>query len=124
EEHGGEVPGSMDELVALAGVGRKTANVVLGNAFGIPGIVVDTHVQRLSRRLGISKQTTPEKIELDLMPIIPKRHWVALGHRLIQHGRQVCTARNPDCAGCVLASFCPKIGVNGSAKKGAKDKSD
>ncbi len=111
EQHGGQVPGTLDELVELPGVGRKTANVVLGNTFGVPGIVVDTHVQRLSQRLGLTSEKMPEKIERDLMAIVPKREWVALGHRMIQHGRQVCTARKPNCSACALARFCPKIGV-------------
>jgi len=111
ERHGGKVPGTMEELHALPGVGRKTANVVLGNAFGVPGMVVDTHVHRLSRRLGLTRQNTPEKIERDLMEIVPPEEWVALGHRMIEHGRRVCTARKPRCEACALASFCPKLGV-------------
>ena len=108
ERHGGEVPRTMDELTALAGVGRKTANVVLGNAFGInAGIVVDTHVQRLSRRLGLTKQTTPEKIEQDLIRLIPRAQWALFSHWLIWHGRRRCTARNPDCAACELRALCP-----------------
>jgi endonuclease-3 len=114
-EHRGEVPRTMEQLCALPGVGRKTANVVLGNAFGIPGMVVDTHVLRLSRRLGLTAEKTPEKIERDLMPLIPEAEWTALGHRLIYHGRQVCLARKPRCAACTLASFCPRIGVKATA---------
>ncbi len=113
EQHAGEVPGAMDELHALPGVGRKTANVVLGNAFDVPGLVVDTHVHRLSRRLGLTKEDTPEKIERDLMRLVPPAEWTALGHRMIEHGRRVCTARNPKCDDCTLATFCPKIGVEG-----------
>jgi endonuclease-3 len=111
EKHGGEVPDTMEELVPLPGVGRKTANVVLGTAFGQPGITVDTHVRRLSRRLGLTKEDDPEKIERDLMRLIPKKEWTMFSHRLILHGRQVCHARKPDCPGCGLAKACPKVGV-------------
>jgi endonuclease III len=108
ERHGGEVPATMDELVDLPGVGRKTANVVLGNAFHKnEGIVVDTHVTRLSKRLGLSANTDAVKIELDLMPVVPKRDWTIFSHLLIFHGRRVCFARKPNCAGCVLADICP-----------------
>jgi endonuclease III len=110
-DHGGQVPGTMEELVVLPGVGRKTANVVLGNAFGVPGITVDTHVTRLSWRLGLTKHTDPIKIERDLMDLIPKKVWTMFSHRMIFHGRQVCFARKPNCAGCALAKICPKIGV-------------
>ena len=109
--HGGEVPRTMDELTHLAGVGRKTANVVLGNTFGINvGVVVDTHVQRLSTRLGLTKETTPEKIEQDLMKLIPREQWTLFSHWLIWHGRRRCMARKPDCAGCEIASLCPSAG--------------
>ena len=108
EKHAGEVPRTMDELTALAGVGRKTANVVLGNAYGINvGVVVDTHVQRLSQRLDLTRQTTPEKIELDLMKLIPQDRWALFSHWLIWHGRRRCSARNPDCAGCEVQKLCP-----------------
>ena len=108
ERHGGDVPQTMDALTALAGVGRKTANVVLGNAFGInAGVVVDTHVQRLSRRLGLTKQTTPEKIEQDLIKLIPRAQWTLFSHWLIWHGRRRCTARQPACAACELRTLCP-----------------
>ena len=108
ERHGGEVPRTMDALTALAGVGRKTANVVLGNAFGInAGVVVDTHVQRLSQRLGLTKQSTPEKIEQDLIKLIPREQWALFSHWLIWHGRRRCMARNPDCAACELRALCP-----------------
>ena len=108
ERHGGQVPRTMDALTALAGVGRKTANVVLGNAFGINvGVVVDTHVQRLSRRLGLTKQTTPGKIERDLLRLVPRAQWTLFSHWLIWHGRRRCMARNPDCAGCELRALCP-----------------
>jgi endonuclease-3 len=107
-EHHGEVPRTMAELIALAGVGRKTANVVLGNAFGInAGVVVDTHIQRLSQRLGFTKEQTPEKIERDLMVIVPPEQWTVFAHRMIQHGRQICQARKPKCNECLLAPECP-----------------
>jgi endonuclease-3 len=108
ENFGGEVPETMDELLTLGGVGRKTANVVLGNAFGIAsGVVVDTHVSRLSQRLGLTKQKTPEKIEKDLEKLVPKEDWVMFPHWLIFHGRQICIARKPKCLECVLADICP-----------------
>jgi len=112
EKHGGEVPRTMRELTALGGVGRKTANVVLGNAFGINvGVVVDTHISRLSQRLGLTKHTAPEKIEQDLMPLVPRRQWTLFSHWLIWHGRRRCGARKPDCLGCEIAKLCPRIGV-------------
>jgi endonuclease-3 len=112
EKHGGAVPQTMDELTALGGVGRKTANVVLGNAFSINvGVVVDTHVQRLSTRLGLTKETTPEKIETDLMKLIPQEDWTLFSHWLIWHGRRRCFARKPDCPGCEIRGLCPRIGV-------------
>lgn len=108
DEFGGEVPSTMDELLSLPGVARKTANVVLGNAFGMAsGVVVDTHVSRLSQRLGLTKEKTPEKIELDLQALVPKKHWVMFSHWLIFHGRQTCQARKPKCTECVLADQCP-----------------
>jgi endonuclease III len=114
EQHGGEVPASLDELVKLPGIGRKTANVVLGDAFGIPGITVDTHVGRLSRRLGLTKHEDPVKVEHDLMALIPEKEWTKFSHRMIFHGRQVCFARKPKCDECAMKSFCPKIGVKSS----------
>jgi endonuclease III len=112
ESYGGEVPKDIAQLVELPGVGRKTANVVLGTAYGIAsGVVVDTHVARISRRLGLSRQKNPEKIEKDLMGQFAQRQWIALSHRLIHHGRRYCTARNPKCDECPLESLCPKIGV-------------
>jgi endonuclease-3 len=105
--HGGQVPADMEALVALPGVGRKTANVVLGNAFGIPGVVVDTHVSRLSQRLGLTSQEDPNKIELDLMALVPRDKWTLVGHLLIEHGRRVCNARSPRCGACVLGDICP-----------------
>lgn len=108
EQHGGRVPETMDELLALPGVARKTANVVLGNAFGIAsGVVVDTHVSRLSQRLGLSANATPEKIEQDLIALAPKKDWIMLPHLLIFHGRATCKARNPQCSVCVLENLCP-----------------
>ena len=108
ESNGGNVPKTMDALVALAGVGRKTANVVLGNAFGInEGIVVDTHVGRLARRLGLTAEKTPEKIELALQKLVPVADWTMLSHWLIFHGRRRCSARKPECAECEIAPLCP-----------------
>jgi len=112
EQYHGEVPAEIDKLTKLPGIGRKTANVVLGTAFGVAsGVVVDTHVRRISRRLGLSEQKNPEKVERDLIDQIPKKEWIALSHRMIQHGRRYCTARNPKCDGCPLADICPRIGV-------------
>jgi endonuclease-3 len=111
-DHDGEVPSSMAELSALPGVGRKTANVVLGNAFGIDeGIVVDTHVQRISGLLGLTFEKTPEKIERDLMELVPEEHWTVWSHLLILHGRAVCKARRPLCDRCVLADLCPSATI-------------
>jgi endonuclease III len=108
ERYGSAVPRTMRELVQLAGVGRKTANVVLGNAFGLQeGVVVDTHVMRLSRRLGLTKQSHPEKIELELMRLVPREQWTLFSHWLIWHGRRRCAARKPDCAGCEIRGWCP-----------------
>ncbi len=108
EDHGGEVPRTMPELVALPGVGRKTANVVLGNAFSIDeGIVVDTHVRRLSNRLGFTTRNDPEKIERDLMQTVPKEDWTVFSHLLILHGRSTCKSRKPDCENCTLNDLCP-----------------
>lgn len=107
-EHGGAVPRIMEALISLDGVGRKTANVVLGNAFGIEaGVVVDTHVKRLAGRLRLSNERTPEKIERDLMKLVPIEQWTLFSHLLIWHGRRRCTARNPDCTGCEIQSLCP-----------------
>jgi endonuclease-3 len=112
ERHGGTVPQTMDELVQLPGVGRKTANVVLGNAFGInDGVVVDTHVGRLSVRLGLTDETDPVKVELALMPLFPRDEWALLSHLLIFHGRRICLARMPKCASCVLNDICPSARV-------------
>ena len=103
-----EVPGSMDELVKIPGVGRKTANVILGNSFGIPGITVDTHVRRLSRRLGFTTERDPVKIEFELMEFVPKKEWTNFSHQMIFHGRTTCLARNPRCAACDLLKLCPE----------------
>lgn len=108
ERHGGEVPAAMDALVALPGIGRKTANVVLGNAFGRnEGIVVDTHVQRLSKRFGLTRHGDPVKVERTLMPLFPRESWTMLSHLMIWHGRRVCDARKPRCGECALADICP-----------------
>jgi len=108
EEYGGEVPHTMDELLELPGVARKTANVVLGNAFGVKaGVVVDTHVTRLSHRLALSEEKTAEKIEQDLIPIVPKKDWVIFPHLMIYHGRKICKARNPLCEECTIEKLCP-----------------
>jgi len=113
-KHGGQVPDTLESLTALHGVGRKTANVVLGNAFGIPGLVVDTHVSRLSRRLALTDQTDPVKIELALMEVIPRERWTRFSHWLILHGRRICVARKPRCSICPLAVHCPRTGVTSS----------
>lgn len=121
EEHGGQVPRTMKELNALPGVGRKTANVVLGNVWNEPdGVVVDTHVGRLSRRLGWTRQTDPEKVESELNAKVPRTEWVYLAHALIEHGRQICKARNPLCPACPLDDLCPKVGVAAGRKANAR----
>ncbi len=107
EDYGGQVPDSMEKLVGLPGVGRKTANVVLGDAFGVPGIICDTHVIRLSRRLALSDNTDPVKLEFDLADIVPKQNWTLFSHSLVFHGRNVCTARKPNCPECPIAAHCP-----------------
>ena len=112
DRHGGKVPKQIKKLTNLPGIGRKTANVVLGTAFGIAsGVVVDTHVGRVSRRLGLTGEKNPAKIERDLIKQIPKKEWISLSHRMIQHGRRYCTARKPNCDECPLESICPRIGV-------------
>lgn len=111
EMHDGVVPGTMDELVRLAGIGRKTANVILGSGFGVAeGIAVDTHVKRVSRRLGLSAEEDPDKIEQDLMKLAPRDGWTEFSLRMIQHGRYRCSARKPQCAGCALEDLCPSAG--------------
>jgi len=107
ERYSGKVPQTMEELLSLPGVGRKTANVILGNAFGVPGIVVDTHVGRLSRRLALSDQRDPDKVEQDLMLLIPQNRWTIFSHLLVFHGRRICLARKPDCPNCLLRDLCP-----------------
>jgi endonuclease-3 len=111
DRFGGEVPGNLDDLVSLPGIGRKTANVVLGNAFDTPGITVDTHVGRLSRRLGFTREHDPVKVERVLMKLVPQEKWTSFSHELILHGRAICHARNPKCEVCPLNPLCPKIGV-------------
>ncbi len=112
EQHDGRVPKDIEQLVRLPGIGRKTANVVLGTAYGIAsGVVVDTHVARIARRLGLTAEKNPEKIERDLIALFAEKEWIALSHRLIQHGRHSCMARKPACEECPLESLCPRIGV-------------
>lgn len=111
EKYGGQVPRTMEELTQLPGVGRKTANVVLGNAFGVPGLTVDTHLGRVSRRLGFSGNLDPEKVEADLARLIPQAKWTLFSHQAIHHGRALCRARNPLCRECPLLGDCPRIGV-------------
>ncbi len=116
EQHHGEVPRSIEALTALPGVGRKTAAIVLGTAFGLQeGIAVDTHVSRVAQRLGLSTHQAPEKIEQDLMALIPREAWTWFGHALVLHGRYVCLARRPRCSRCVIADLCPRIGVTAAA---------
>jgi endonuclease III len=110
DRYGGEVPARLRDLVTLPGVGRKTANVVLGNAFGVPGITVDTHFGRLARRFGWTTQTDPDKIESEVGSLIPRPEWTILSHRLIWHGRRVCHSRRPACGACALARLCPSFG--------------
>lgn len=110
-EYGGQVPASMEKLTKLAGVGRKTANVVLGNYFGIPGIIVDTHIMRLSKRLRLTSHTDPEKIEFDLSALIPEKKWTFFSNSLGDHGRTICFARKPKCGECVISHLCPSAGI-------------
>ncbi len=112
EEFDGEMPRTIEEMTKLPGVGRKTANVVLGTAFGIAtGVVVDTHVKRIAHLLGLTKHTAPDKVEQDLMALLPKREWVNFAHRLIHHGRRICIARRPKCTACPLLKLCPRVGL-------------
>ena len=112
EQFGGELPRTLEEMVTLPGVGRKTANVVLGTAFGLPtGVVVDTHVKRLTRLLGLTKNLDPVKIEHDLAALLPKSEWINFSHRLIHHGRRICNARKPNCPECPLLKLCPRVGL-------------
>ena len=122
ERFGGEVPDKLDDLVTLPGIGRKTANVILGHGFATPGIAVDTHVGRLSRRLGLTRHRDPVKVERVLMELVPQEEWTDFSHRLITHGRKVCFSRKPRCESCALAHLCPKIGVKGLAKKRKRKK--
>ncbi|SEG93282.1 DNA-(apurinic or apyrimidinic site) lyase /endonuclease III [Thermomonospora echinospora] len=119
ERHGGEVPGRLQDLVKLAGVGRKTANVVLGNAFGVPGITVDTHFGRLARRFGWTTETDPVKVEHEIGELIPRKDWTVLSHRMIWHGRRICHARRPACGVCPLARLCPSFGEGPTDEKAA-----
>lgn len=120
-EHGGQVPADLDALVRLPGVGRKTANVVLGNAFGVPGLTVDTHFGRLARRFGWTSQEDPVKVESDVAELIPRKDWTLLSHRLIWHGRRICHARRPACGACPLSTLCPAYGEDEiDPKKAAK----
>jgi endonuclease-3 len=111
EHHAGKVPDNLDALLELPGVGRKTANILLGNAFGLPAIGVDTHVMRLSQRLGLTKQMNPDKIEAELTPLVPEKDRVKFCHLLAFHGRRVCTAKKADCENCSISKLCPKVGV-------------
>ena len=111
ERFDGEVPNRLEDLVTLPGIGRKTANVILGNAFGVPGLTVDTHFGRLVRRLDWTQETDPVKVEFAVMDLIPKKEWTILSHRLIWHGRRCCYARKPDCANCGIARYCPSRGT-------------
>ena len=120
DRYGGEVPGTLADLVTLPGVGRKTANVVLGNAFGVPGITVDTHFSRLARRFGWTAQTDPDKIEQEVGALIPRSEWTMLSHRLIWHGRRVCHARKPACGACGIARLCPSYGAGPTDEKTAR----
>ncbi|MBW2565436.1 MAG: endonuclease III [Deltaproteobacteria bacterium] len=106
ERHGGKVPDNMEALIKLPGIGRKTANVILGNVFGIPGIVVDTHVKRVSQRIGLTRESDPVRIEFDLMALFPKKDWIAFSHQMIWHGRALCKARKPKCPECPLLDLC------------------
>ena len=110
DQFGGKVPRRLEDLVTLPGIGRKTANVVLGNVFGIPGIAVDTHMIRLNKRLGLTKRTDPVKIEFDLMPLVPEKEWTEYSHLIIHHGRSRCFARKPDCGHCEVSHLCPSAG--------------
>jgi endonuclease-3 len=126
ERHGGHVPRTIEALLELPGVARKTANVVLGTAYGLAtGIVVDTHVGRVARRLGLSEETDPNKVERDLCALCPEREWVATGHRLVLHGRYVCKAKKPDCAACPLNEICPSAeaaAAGSRAERAAKER--
>ncbi|HWH78686.1 MAG TPA: endonuclease III [Candidatus Binatus sp.] len=122
DEFNGNVPSAMEELTRLAGVGRKTANVIRGHAFAIPGIAVDTHCGRLSRRLGLTRHTDPAKVENDLARLLPQKEWTGFSHRLIIHGRRTCFARKPACGKCELAEFCPEREISADSSKRMKPK--
>lgn len=122
EQHGGEVPGTLEELVKLPGVGRKTANVVLGNAFGVPGLTVDTHFGRLVRRMGLTEQEDPVRVEHEMMEVLPRAEWTWFSHRLIFHGRRVCHSRRAACGACFLAADCPSYGIAGPAEPETAEK--
>jgi endonuclease-3 len=111
EKHGGDVPSTMSELTRMKGVGRKTANVILGHAFGIPGVVVDTHVKRVARRLGLTRENDPDRIERDLMALVPESEWISFSYRLLIHGRKTCHARKPRCRECILSDLCPSVAM-------------
>ncbi len=117
EKFGGEVPRTMEELTSLAGVGRKTANVILGNVYNEPSIVVDTHVKRISRKLGFAKEEDPEKIEYELMKVLPREHWILWNIQIITLGRSICVARNPKCCQCFLQTLCPSAGAQSQKKE-------
>lgn len=117
EKFGGEVPRTVEELTSLAGVGRKTANVILGNIYHEPSIVVDTHVKRISRKLGFAKEEDPEKIEYELMKVLPREHWILWNIQIITLGRSICVARNPKCGQCFLQTLCPSVGLQPNQKK-------
>lgn len=118
--HGGDVPQDLDALTSLRGVGRKTANVIRGVAFDIPGLVVDTHIGRLSRRLGFTKEEDPVKVEHEMMEVVPEKNWTEFGHLLISHGRGRCIARKPDCLHCEVGHLCPRVGVTVSTERPGK----
>ncbi len=111
QKHGGNVPRTLEELVHLPGIGRKTANVILGNVYDTPGIVVDTHVLRLTHRMELTKNTDPVKVEFDMMKLIPQKNWTIFSHLFTHHGRQICIARKPLCSKCSISTLCPKLGV-------------
>ncbi len=119
EKFAGEVPGTIEELTSLAGVGRKTANVILGNVYNEPSIVVDTHVKRISQKLGFAKAEDPEKIEYELMKVLPRDHWILWNIQIITLGRSICVARSPKCSQCFLQTLCPSAGVQSCQKKEA-----
>lgn len=119
--YGGRVPDTMEDLLTLPGVGRKTANVILGNIYRKPSVVVDTHVKRISKRLGLTEKTDPEKVEYDLMKVLPEDHWILYNMQIITLGRTICTAQSPGCATCFLREECPKIGVKIKSERSSKD---